>query len=158
MKTAVLSLYMLGLLALNASAESFNEQNSELSDLVGNVFLALSKDNVVAGQYLDVPTIWANAKLGRVEHPNGMLPSMGTRFETEYIPGDSGIVLRFYGPDPLHATQKDWSTWHNKEKRNFEIVVNLPDKKFIGMAGSYGSSFPTKTIDDLISLSKGKSN
>ncbi len=154
MKTILISLSALGLIMGGVHAEDVKKQSPELSDLVGRVFLTISKDYVVSGQDFDVPTLWANARLAHVEHPKGKGGGMGTGFETEYVPTDSGIVLRFYGPYSSDETQKKWNTEHDKGKRTFEILVELQGGKFIGVTGSYGALFPKHTAEDLISLTR----
>ena len=153
MKRLLLPLLMSALLLCHLNADDIKGRNRDLSELIGRFVLALSKDYVVSGQDFDGPTLWTNAKLGRVNHQNGMLPSMGTRSETEIVPTESGIVLHFYGPYPIDSTQKVWSTWRNTEKRTFEIMVNVSNGRFIGITGSYGALFSSKTVDDLLSIS-----
>jgi hypothetical protein len=148
-----LLLLLSALLLSHLNADDIKSQNRDLSELIGRFVLVLSKDYIVSGQDFDAPTLWANGKIGRVNLPNGMLPSMGTRSETEIVPTDSGIVMRFYGPYAANSTQKIWSTWHNAEKRTFEITVSVPNGMFIGITGSYGATFPSKTVEELLSIS-----
>lgn len=153
MKRILLPILMSLLLLSYLNAETMKGQDPELSELIGRFVLTLSKDHIVSVQDFAKPTLWADAKLGRVEHPNGMLASMGTHFETEMVPTESGIVLRFSGPYPIHATQKAWSTSHDTERKTFEIVVNTSNGKFIGIEGEYGANFPVKTVEDLMTIS-----
>jgi hypothetical protein len=153
MKRFLLPFLISVLLACPLNADDIKGQNRDLSELIGRFVLVLSRDYVVSVQDFDQPTLWANAKLGRVNHPRGMLPSMGMISETEMVPTESGIILRFHGPYAIGSTQMVWSTWRDTEKRTFEITVNVSDGKFIGVTGSYGAVFPSKTIDDLLSIS-----
>jgi hypothetical protein len=153
-KKLILYLGLLGFFAHDGFAQDFKTQSPELSDLVGRVFLTLSKDYVVSGQNFDGPVLLVNARLGRIEVPNGMSYDSGTRFETEYVPTDSGLVLRFYGPYSFGRVQKAWGTRHDKEKKTFEVLITLSKEEFIGVVGRYGASFPLQTVDGLLALRK----
>jgi len=78
---------------------------------------------------------------------------MGNRWETEMVPTDSGIVLRFYGPYPNGAPQSAFLSELDAKKRKFKIRVNVDKANYIGIAGSWGVNFPSKTVEDLRSLS-----
>jgi hypothetical protein len=140
----------LSLLFTRLRAEESRKQSPEMSDVVGRVFLTLSKDSTVSGQNFDEPSLWVNAKLGHVQRTSrgGQQGPM----ETEMAPTASGIVLHFYGVYSLNAVQKEWSTLNDKKNRTLEILVELPGGRFIGITGAFGQFVPQATIDDLLSL------
>ena len=79
-------------------ADDIKSHDNGLSDLIGRVFLTLSKENIVSGQNKGVASLWVNAKLGDVQEPAGKGPNSGTRLQRELVPDADGIVLHFYGP------------------------------------------------------------
>ena len=137
-----------------ATAQAQNPTDPQLDRVIGKVFLILSKEYTVSGQGNDQPSLWANAKLGRVAYPTSKIQNSETRWETEMVPTESGIVLTFNPPFDPNRTQKHWTTAHDADAKQFEIVITLPDKRIIGIRGSYGSAFPKKYLDRLIALSK----
>ena len=138
----------------NAAEVPQETQSSDLANVVGQELLTLSKLGVVSAQDFDGPMLWLNAKLAHVEVPIGKGGAAGKGFETQYVPTDSGIVLQFYGPYVLGETQKVWGTVDDKAGRTFEVLVELPARKFIGIIGAYGASFPRHAVDDLMSVGR----
>jgi hypothetical protein len=145
---AILSAFCCGLL----TADDIKSQDKDLSDLIGRVFLTLSKDNVVAGQGKGVVSLWVNAKTGDVQEPVGKGLNSGTRLQRELVPDSDGIVLYFYGPYNPRQVQKVWTAWHNAGTRHFEFTLPA-SKGFIGVQGWYGDSFSREMVNQILALS-----
>src|SRR5260221_4568599 len=127
-------------------ADDIKSQDKELSDLIGRVFLTLSKDNIVSRQTKGGASLWVNAKLGDVQEPLGKGPNSGTRLRRELVPDSDGIVLYFYGPYRPSEIQKVWTAWHNAKTRHFEIALSV-SKGIIGVQGWYGDSFSLEVVN-----------
>jgi hypothetical protein len=151
MKTIGFLLLGLGLLLSPLQAGDMRQQSPEMATLIGRVFLTLSKGFTVSGQDFDAPSLWVNAALGHA--PGTMRNGQPGEMRTVMVPTASGIVLHFYGVYGLGAVQKEWSTWNDREKGTFEILVELPGEKFIGIMGFYGQAVPEATIAELMALS-----
>jgi hypothetical protein len=148
--------YCLFALVICSTVQAQKTTDPELERVIGKVFLILSEEYTVSGQSDEQPSLWANAKLGRVAYPTSKTISSEIKYETEMVPTESGIVLAFTGPFNSGETQMLWVSAHDTDAKEFQIVVTLPDQRIIGIKGSYGSTFPKKYIDLLISLSKDK--
>ncbi len=138
-----------------ASAKAQTPTDPELDRVIGKVFLILAEQYTVSGQSHGQLSLWANAKLGSVAYPESMANSAKTRWETEMVPTESGIVLKFNPPfDPSITQKANWGTYHDDEAKKFVVLVPLPGKKVISITGTYGPTFPRKYVDRLIELSK----
>ena len=122
----------------------------------------VSGDKLVTWRQSPTPALWANAKIGRVEKlgPFGLpiqrsaMPPDEDTGETTVVPTQVGIVLRFQGPAPLQGPSKEWSPRHDPAHQKFDVVVELPEKRFVGFTASYGAQFPKEMIEALMALSR----
>jgi hypothetical protein len=133
-------------------ADDIQSQDKDLANLIGRVFLTLSKDNVISGQDKGGASLWVNAKLGDVPEPSGKDPNSSTRLRKELVPDSDGIVLYFYGPYNQQEIPKIWTSWHNAKKRHFELALST-SKGVIGVQGWYGATFSRETVNQLLALS-----
>lgn len=156
MKKFVLTLWLAiaCLAALPAIAQS---DYQPLDAVVGRAFRKLSETYLVSGKTLQsVPTLWINAELGQVQEPIGK-NTPAFRVVTKLVPTDSGLVIRFYGPQEAGQTQKVWRSFNDKDARHFETVAALTDQQFVGIVGEYGKDFDPDVIDRLFFAPAGKS-
>jgi hypothetical protein len=123
-------------------------------ELMARLFVLLSKEHVVSGQMENTPSLWVDAEIGKVTVPNGKLAQNGMRVEKALLPREAGVVIEVFGPFTEGITQKRWSTFHDAEKRRFEVCVRVADGQTIGIVGSYGPSFPVKTVEAIVALGK----
>jgi hypothetical protein len=152
MRKCLLAIVLGAMCCCSARANDSTTQDNDLSNLVGRVFLILSKDNVVSGQTKGVVSLWVDAKLGVVQEPIGKNPNSRTVPRSELVPDSYGIVLHFYGPYNANEIQKVWTAWHNAKTRHFEFALSTP-AGLIGIQGWYGHSFSIETVDQLLALS-----
>ncbi|TLD69353.1 hypothetical protein FEM03_18465 [Phragmitibacter flavus] len=142
------------LLVFCASEQARAATDPELDRVIGKVFLILAEQYTVSGQSHGQLSLWANAKLGSVAYPESKAKDAKTRWETEMIPTESGIVLKFNPPFNPDEMPIEWMNYHDDEAKKFVILVPLPGREVISIMGNYGPSFPRKYVDQLIELSK----
>jgi hypothetical protein len=145
---------MVGSHAANADAATVSDNQKEFHELIGGLILQLAKNHAVSVQDFDKPTVSVNAKLGRVSYPNSKSGDTGYRYETELVPDNAGLVIKFNRPFDAQQVQKVWGWHHDSEKRKFEGVERTSDGLTIGMIGCYGSEFPRQELYELLPILK----